>query len=66
VVLNFYIHIKIHVVTFDIIIMPSMTAHRKSIAVLIQKLPDSVDSQLVQIATDRVNVSGETITLVII
>ena len=43
-----------------------MTAHRKSIAVLIQKLPDSVDSQLVQIATDRVNVSGETITLVII
>lgn len=45
--------------------MPSLIAHSKSIAASIQKPPDSVVSQSVQVATDRVNVSGETITLLI-
>jgi hypothetical protein len=47
------------------LIMPSLTAHRKSIAASIQKLPNSVVSQLVQVAIDRVNVSDKTITLLI-
>jgi len=47
------------------LIMPSLIAHSKSIAASIQKPPDSVVSQSVQVATDRVNVSGETITLLI-
>jgi hypothetical protein len=47
------------------LIMPSLIAHSKSIAPSIQKPPDSVLSQLVKVAIDRVNVSGETITLLI-
>jgi hypothetical protein len=47
------------------LIMPSLIAHSKSTAASIQKPPDFVVSQLVQVAIDRVNVSGETITLLI-
>jgi len=47
------------------LIMPSLIVHSKSTAASIQKLPDSVASQLVEVTIDRVKVSGKTITLVI-
>ena len=47
------------------LIILSLIAQSKSIAASIQKLPDSVVSQLVQVAIDSVNVSGKTITLLI-
>ena len=55
-VLNFYVQIKIRVAT------STLRARRPSIAASFQKLPDSVVKSAA-IATDRVDVSGETIKL---
>ena len=59
-VLNFYVQFGIHVAIFDT--NNSVTDNMQSIACSIQKLPDSVIKSAA-IATDRVDVSGETIKL---
>ena len=59
-VLNFYVQFKILVAIFDT--NNSVTDSTQSIAASFQKLPDSVVKSAV-IATDRVDVSGETIKL---